>query len=246
MTNKFSSYRYYPLLVIGLLFSIHQLNAQLVDDQQKFLYLYGDTVVYGKQIEVVASNNQYYFVLDSVMIKPERVEFYNNQTGLFANIKYLHPNSLSLFAPRIVKGNINLYEKEFVVYTPITFDLTTHMNSGGEVTAKLFQNYYNKGYEKLKLVSLKNLKVDLADNSESMIYINKCKSINKKQTFLNIVGGMAFLTGIASLASNDFEFNKVSGWGIGLGAGCFVASYTLSFPKQKHIQKAIEAYNKVP
>ena len=97
--------------------------------------------------------------------------------------------------------------------------------------------------------------MDLADSPESMLHLNKYKSINSTQTVLIVAGSGILITGFAMLINKtkdaDNSPNQVKPNVTGsivticVGTGCIWASYIISFSKPKQLRKAIDAYNNV-
>lgn len=240
------------LLTFLTLWNISFISGQ-VDENKHFIYFFSDSVVYGRIIEYETPFfGNTHFLVDSKKIQPDLVKFYRNETGFYANTKTVSFSGTSSFTERIRKGKINLYEKETTTYNPGHFNPSTGMYSGGMATRNI-KNYYNKEFGDLKKANYQNLSLDLSDNPESMIYLNKYKTTRDAQTVLYIVGGATLIAGFATL------INKTKDWdgsdsqtepnvfgnivAIGVGAGCFWVSYFIGFSKPKNLRIAIDRYN---
>ena len=92
----------------------------------------------------------------------------------------------------------------------------------------------------------------MADNPQSMIYLEKYKSTKKTQAALIVGGSALVLIGLVTwinktdnLDENSESEPNINGNValIGVGAGCIWASYFISFSKPHQLRKAIDAYN---
>lgn len=203
--------------------------------------------------------------IDSRNMAPYVVKFYKNEEGFFANTQDVSINGNSEFCQRVKKGKINLYETVKTTQSmgsyhtvPGAYGTVGFGPSGGGMYVGGFstthiKNYYNIGFSSLKKADYNNLSLDLASNPESMIHLEKYKSVKKSQTILYIVGGVTLIGGVATLINKTKDWDGTDATqepnvtanivSIGIGAGCFWASYFISFSKPKHLRNAIEAYN---
>jgi hypothetical protein len=251
-------YKYKGVTVYLQTKQIHQASPEFADSienlNRNFLYTYMGDIIYGRIIDhKTPFLGRSRFEVDSKEIQPDIVTFYKNETGFYANTKEVNSSGSSIFTVRIRKGRINLYEKETTNYSPGYFSVSTGMYYGGYIT-KTIKNYYNKGFGELKKANYKNLRTDLANDPESMLYLDKYKSISSAQTVLQIVGGGLIVVGFATLINNTKDWHgsdkqsepNVTGniVTIFMGGVCFLTSYCLSFSKPKQLRKAFDAYNK--
>jgi hypothetical protein len=239
---------FYLIIFLGIL---QKALFGQVNESKEYVYFFTDSVIYGNVDYKKPFFGPAYLKVDSLKIQLDKVKFYKNQTGFFANSKNINFSGTSSFSERIRKGRINLFEKENINYSPGQFS-STGMYMGGSTT-KTILNYYNKGFGELKKADYKNLSIELADNPESLIYLNKFKSVQKTQNVLYAVGGALFVAGFATLVNKTYDVdydtepspNVTSNLvAIGLGAGCFLVSYTISFSKPEYLRDAVDAYNK--
>lgn len=224
-----------------------------VEENKNFIYFFSDSVIYGRIIEYKTPFlRSSYLLVDSNKIQLNLVKFYCNETGFYANTKTVDFLGVSSFTERIRKGEINLYEKVTITTYPDHINYTTGMYTVGMPT-KNIKNYYNKGFGDLKKANYQNLSLDLADNPESIIYLNKYKSTRDAQTVLYIVGGATLIAGFATLINKTTDWDgsdsqpepNVTGnlVAVAVGAGCFLVSYSIGFSKPKHLRSAIDKYN---
>ncbi len=226
-------------LTLLVLFNLSFLYGQ-VDESRNYLYLFSDSVIYGRIIQYKKQFVKPYFLINSTKVKPDLVKFCKNETGFYANLKNLNTWSSPDFAQRIRKGKINLYESR-VIYT--------------NGMPKKIYNYYNKGFGDLKKANYENLHIDLSDNPESEKYLDKYKSFRDGEVLSAIIGGVAVIAGFATLISktqsgDDYGYGEqtepdVTGSivTIGLGTACFTVTYILNLSKPKHLKSAIDVYN---
>lgn len=222
-----------------------------IHESKEYVYLFTDSVIYGNVDYMQPFFGSAYLKVDSLKVQLYKVKFYKNQTGFFANSKNINFSGTSSFSERVRKGRINLFEKENTTCNPGHFT-PTGMYAGGTYY-KTILNYYNRGFGDLKKANYKNLSVELADNPESIVYLNKFKSVRNTQNVLYVVGGAILVGGFATLVNktSDVDYDtepspNVTGnlVAVGVGMGCFLVSYAISFSKPQHLRDAIDAYNK--
>lgn len=235
------------ILFLGMiLFS----RAAISQNSKEFIYLFSEKKIESNNIKIVEktfSNN--YFVVDAKEFKSEEVAFYKNEKGFFANIKNLSLFGGSAYAQREVTGKINLFSKEFTTNSMIMGP--NGMMMGGFGTNTSVSYYYNKGeFGVLKKTNFNNLKIDLNDNPNSIIHLNKYKSISQRGTILYVVGGIIATVGLATFINKtaNVPSDEVTGLGgsyaaLGVGFGTILVNYFTTKDKQKYIEKAIEVYN---
>jgi len=197
---------------------------------------------------------------DTVKFKPRNVQFFNNEDGFYANTKKLNGFETIGFTERIVAGNINLYRKELTYNYNLGFDNVGFGAIGGVLnfgltTENISNNfYYNIGFRELKKVNYRNLAEDFIGNTESMLHLKTYRKIKKRQTLFYIIGTAMIATGAYLYIKEEPESNgyfvnrkKASTTELTiaiLGFGTNVVNYLLGKSKTKHIEKAIEIYNK--
>jgi len=208
------------MMILGLIL-LSLVSFGQVDETKNYLYLYSDSVIYSKFITFESPFfSEGYFILDSNEILSKKVKFYKKENDFYASLNY------NEFALRVCKGKINLYE----------------IVKFGVNHTKYILNFYNKNFEDLKDANYTNLKIDLADNKESLLYLNKFKKIRNIQTVLCLVGGASILGCITTLPNNSSGTGNIIAL---IGGGCcFWASYFISFSKPKQLRRAIDSYNK--
>lgn len=227
---------------------LNQMAWSQVDESKSFVYLYSDSILYGKVEYKPTLFGENYFLIDSKKISVDNVKFYKADTIFYANTKDITLLGYSYFAIRIVKGKLNLFEEIKTNYQPPMMNMAGGMTGGG-VTSTTYA-YYNKGYGPLKKAKYLNLVSDLSDNTKSLNYLNKFKKARNIESILYAAGGATFIIGVISLikkTANIPEVAKPNTSGsfalMGGGAGCMLAGYVFSISKYNHLKKAINEYN---
>jgi len=228
------------------------------DESREFIYLYSDSVIYAKHIDLERNfTGSLYLWADSRRIHPEQVKFFNNNRGFFANVKDFNLIGQTQFSERIRQGKINLYEEK-------TVDWDAYDELGGYPRPTVIdtRNYYNKGYGSVKKANYVNLSIDLADNPQSMAFLNKYRSTKRTQVAMYVAAGLSFISGFALMlsegkeeswgpnnrpdfSSNNSSFSRLvpglvlSGVGVGLATG----GYLMGPSRTRHLKQAVDAYN---
>lgn len=222
-----------------------------------FVYTFSNEIIPGGSVEYRKSITdgrsifeKPHFIIGPRKIVNSEVKFYKNEDGFFANTKDL--SGSSVYAERIVKGRINLYERVTVSHNPGHFNTMNGMYTGGGFTTKKIRDYYNFGFNDLRKANYKNLRDDLSANSNSLALLNKYKSASNAQITFMIIGGLAVIGGIAGLISTsgkDYgnDSPTYTGVYIAVGAGvvCEWIGYFISLSKPKHLKSAIIEYNRL-
>lgn len=237
--------------------SLHEnefLYADSIEKKYKyFLYTYAGEIINAPEIEYrTGFFRDSYLVADGRKYNPEKVKFYKNEEGTFANSKDIKFNSYSNFVERVKNGRINLYEEISTHRHLSSYNSNTGLYSPGFNT-KSIKNYYNFGFSDLKKANYKNLQDDIGDNPLCQPYLIKYKNITKTQNFLAGIGVGVVIIGFATL------INKTKDWDgtdntpepnttgnivtLAIGSGMVWTAYFMSFSKPKQLRKAIDAYN---
>ncbi len=185
--------------------------------------------------------------MDSVKIKPDKVKFYKSNAGFFGIVENatLDPE----LALRIIKSNINIYTTDTLNSAFRLYAFSELITYEGLVNQ---YHFYNKGFGDVKKIKYRNLQYDLSDNPESVLHLNKCRSIRGISAILYVAGCAAIIGGLVSVYAKtenkqgngpkpDFTFNIIA---IGFGASSIVTGFGVSSSQKQHLEKAIEAYNK--
>lgn len=229
------------------------------DESKEFLYLYSDSVIYAERIDLERNfTGSLHLWVDSKRIHPEQVKFFNNNRGFFANVRDLGLSGETSFSERIRKGRINLYEAK-------TVDWDAYDDMGGyPLRPKVIEsrNFYNIGFGSLKKANYVNLSIDLVDNPQSMVFLNKYRSIKRTQMAMYVAAGLSFIAGVVVMQSGEknfslksdgrpgFSSNKSTSSGLvsglalsGVGIGLATGGYLIGPSRTKYLKRAIDAYN---
>jgi hypothetical protein len=220
--------------VLCLLLTFGVIKGQ-VDESRKFIYLLNDSVVYGKYVDlhnpIFGSS---YISIDDVKVKSKRIKFFNGSEGFYANISSADNLNKPLFAERIKKGDINLYE-----YYRETYNASTgSFGGGGSISYSKY--YFNKGFGDVKKANYENLVGYMSDNELSRRYLTKSKKLKNTQAAMFGGGLLVALISLSSISNSSNE--TIPMITTGLGVVCFYAAFYL--PISDNIEKAIDAYNK--
>ncbi len=246
------------LLIIVM--ACYGLNARAqVDGSRDFVYLFSDSIVYAKKVRLNPDLSGGWQVrADSRRILNDRIKFFNNDDGFFANTRQMNPLRISSFSERIIEGRINLYQQ--TEYEPLGYGRRHRYvrNTPQNVDHRMF---YNKNYTDLKRVNYQNLRQDMADHPESIDLLNRYRrSVNTKKAMytaaaLSIVG--SFISILTEAGKND-----IIGGGMGvhptirksnfnpsiilfsLGAGLGLGGYGVDVSGQRKLEDVVEAYNR--
>jgi len=249
------------LLIIVM--ACYGLNARAqVDESKDFLYLYSDSVVFAKKVTLRTDFfDSWQLRADSKRVPTAQVKFFNNKDGFFANTRKLTFGRESEFTERIIEGRINLFQEW--TYDPLSYDRRSIYRARRAQQID-FRMYYNKGYDDLKNVSYTNLKADMSDNKESMNLLSSYrKSINASRA-MYIAGGASLVAGIVSLlvatsSNGDMsgrdhfgsqgpglkDVNFTPGFVLfGIGAGFVLGGFAVQSSSSRHLENAVDAYNR--
>lgn len=259
------------LLIVMACYGLNT-SAQ-VRQSKNFLYLYSDSVIYADRIRLRPDfGNSFQLRADSRRVPVAQVKFFNNEDGFFANTRKVDFGGFTAFSERIIEGRINLFQR--VSYDTYLYD--REYNKGYRFRNRRDEGvdirmYYNKGYEDLKKVNYHNLKMDMADNAQSMQMLEGYRKSTRNGTILYAAAGASLVAGLVSFlvngSSGQKSFNN-NGFGsngfngknsafehkganftasfvlLGLGAGFAIGGYTVGASGNRHLENAVDAYNK--
>ncbi|MFN5416024.1 MAG: hypothetical protein ACK5B9_03135 [Flavobacteriia bacterium] len=236
------------LVLIYILLTGQCFSQVKPDESRSFIILEDNTVIYGNEIEFfqVTLFKSSYLLLDKVKYETSNVRFFKNNEGTFGFV------SADFKVKQIVKGNVNLFESETSSYTgPTGYNKTAMLSPSILGAAK--SNYYNKGYETLKVANYDNLSLDLKDNAESMKLLGEYKKNQRKQYVFLGIGIASTVTAVATFAvwsgkkdldnPETLKVPVVSYVLVGVGFGFDIASFVIGSKKSKYLKASIESYN---
>lgn len=238
------------------------LNARAqVDESKNFLYLYSDSVVYGKRVSIRPGFDGFWQVrADSRRVPSGQVKFFNNENGFFANTRKASFLGEPTFSERVITGKINLFQQ--TLYDEEFYNRRyRHRHMAQQpVDARM---YYNKGYGDLKQVSYRNLSEDMADRPESLDMLAAYRKSLNTRNMLYVGGGAALLAGLVTFVMDGTKSSKFVGSGfnktlvepktigigtsfalLGIGGGLSVAGFLVQRSGSRHLENAIDAYNR--
>ena len=234
-----------------------------VRQNNNFIYLYSDSLIYANSIRLRPDfSNILQLRVDSRRVPTEQVKFFNNEDGFFANTRKLNYPGLNEFSERIITGRINFYRQ--VTYDPYIYDRGYRFRSRQPEVADA-RMYYNKGYGDLKKANYQNLMQDMADRAESMDLLERYRKNVNTSRILYGTAGAAILAGLISFVVkgrqnrdippfvgagpsrriNERHTNFAASFGLmGLGAGLAAGGYLVGVQGERHLEDAVDAYNK--
>lgn len=240
------------LIIIAM--ACYGLNTRAQSGESKnFIYLYSDSIIQARNITLRPDAfGSWQLRADSRRVPPQQVKFFSNKDGFFANTRRLSFAGVTAFSERVIEGRINLYQQtsyEPGMYNDYHHPRHQHYSTRQPVDIRM---YYNKGFNDLRKVSYHNLKQDMADHQESMdLLAGYRRSINTGKMMYTaagvaIVAGLVyFLVGSERSSISASERNFAAGFALlGAGAGFALGGYVVSAKANRHLEDAIEAYNR--
>lgn len=250
------------LIIIAI--ACYGLSAQAqMGGSENFIYLYSDSVIQARDVRLRPDVfGSWQLRADSRRVPIQQVKFFSNKDGFFANTRKLSLTGENEFSERVIEGRINLYQQSSYgpgLYGPYHHQ---HYNRRQPVDVRM---YYNMGFGDLKKVNYHNLKQDMADRPESIdLLAGYRKSMNTGKLMYaaagaSIVAGLvSFLvsSGNEKMSEGDFfsgkkNFSNSSGPNftagfalLGAGAGFALGGYVISAKANRHLENAVEAYNR--
>jgi len=246
-----------------IILACYNLNAEAqVNESQNFVYLYSDSVIYARNIRLRTNFvNSRQLRVDSKPTSLKQVKFFKNDEGFFANTSKLSGwGAKKGLAERVIEGRINLFQER--TYRTF-FSGGQYMHHNAVVDVRMF---YNKGYDDLKKVNYKNLKVDMADNVESLDLLENYRKSVKTSKSLYITAGATAAAALISfivnaknneksLNANQFNNNPPSLNStrpnftssfvlLGISTGLAAGGYFVNESGLKKLEGAVDSYNR--
>lgn len=178
-----------------------------------------------------------------------QVKFYRNHTGY--HLKGDPVGSGPAFYKREFHGTrINTYSIERTTYTAGAPGMYGAPMGGTFNTYTL--DYYTKDDGEMKKMKLANLKLDLKDNSASMVYLEKVSGINKVNGILYGAGAAMIIGGIIATANSAKKDESLppGDSSISISPFVFIGAVVVNIPwftkgtKRKKMQEALMLYDK--
>lgn len=248
------------ILTFVLVWASLYANAQ-VDESQNFVYLNSDSVIYADRVRLRPDFfNSLKLNVDGNRVAFERVKFFQSDDGLFANTTRLTTLRTRGIAERIVGGKINLFQERdiesFSHYRGYRY-------SPEKISTRMF---YNKAYGNLKKVNYHNLKMDMADDPQSIDLLEGYRKSTRTANIMYATAGASILAGVVALLINsddsrqpldldniDASFerhkNDLSDMNtgfilMGVGAGFAAGGYFIKISSLRKLEQSIDYYNR--
>ncbi|KQC01962.1 hypothetical protein [Pedobacter sp. Hv1] len=244
-----------------IVMACYALNARSQENESRnFLYLYSDSTIYAQKVRLRPDvMGSWTLRADSRRVSTQKVKFFNNEDGFYANTRKLNFLGEVSFAERIIDGKINLYQE--VTYNPIPYEIDYYRFSDRRRQAVDTRMFYNKGLSDLKKVSYKNLSKDMADNQESLDLLKSYRKSRTTGTIMYVAAGASIIaSAITLLSGSGLKQNGFTPYGhmpnyettndtgsfvlMGLGAGLGLGGYLIQSSGSRKIERAVEAYNR--
>ncbi|WP_214226118.1 hypothetical protein [Pedobacter sp. B4-66] len=233
-------------------------------ESRNFLRLYSDSVIYADRVRLRPNfSGTWQLQADSKRVRPELVKFFSNEDGFFANSGRLSFGRGTEFSERIVEGKINVYQE--IPYDQFMYGREYRYRGRREPAVNL-RMYYNKELDNLKKVSYSNLKNDMADNTQSMDFLQGYRRSMNTSKIMYAAAGASLVAGIFSFIVKGtsqkakFEREGFGGQGfdmnakgpnftstlvfLGLGLGFVAGGYSIQLSGSRHLENAVDAYNR--
>ncbi|MHA4895721.1 hypothetical protein ACXZ1K_13290 [Pedobacter sp. PWIIR3] len=247
-------------LIIAVM-ACYGLNARAqMDTSKDFLYLNSDSVIYANKVTMRPDlSGGWQLRADSRKTPTDKVKFFNNKDGFFANTRNLNFAGISAFAERVTEGKINLYSE--VELDPYQYDrrYSYGENRQPTIASRIF---YNKGTGDLRRVNYRNLREDMTDNAASMDLLKGYRKSQQTSTMLYAAGGAAIVAGLISFMADPkgtettttpfghtFTTSKSKNFTVsfvllGIGTGLAGGGLLSYFTGIKKLERAVDVYNK--
>lgn len=182
-------------LFIAMALLCHTAKAQNV--AQEAVYFTDGTTMTANRVNLrLGAFDRYFLLADGKQIQAEKVKFFENYKGFFANVTEFDYLRSTRFAERVEYGRINLYRNRQQYYLLDDERYVGHWEGAREQSGTL---YYNKGMERVKKMTYVNLMFDLNDNQQSMDLLAGYRKKRKASyTYFGLAG--------ASLVASFFTF----------------------------------------
>jgi len=239
-------------LILVILIAIIRLQsiAQNKSESTYFIELNSGEKIVGQVVNYKTSAfGKSHFEVDGIDYKYDQVQVYRNADG------YYIKDSYGGYKPRFYKRE--MFGNHIETYVIIS---TTYNYNGGGVGGtpgmgamqSSKYHYYKKDYGALKLMNYDNLKFDLNDNKESMITLNKIRTIRIVNASLIVTGAATMFYGISEMkkqdqanqdlppGERDLSFHP----GIFIGTALVIAPLFTKGVRIKKMEEAIRMYNK--
>ncbi len=234
-----------------------------VDESRNFIYLYSDSVIYAENVRLRTDFfDAFQLRADSKRIPIQQVKFFNNDEGFFANTKKLNATGQVRLSVRTEDGRINLFEERSFN----TFNNRRHTYYEGSRDRVDIRMFYNKGYDDLKKVNYKNLKIDMADRFESLDLLEGYRKNTNTSKALYAAGTASAAAALISFlvkAKNNQKMPHSDGFNgqipemnrtrtnftasialLGLSAGFAIGGYSVHVSGLRKLEGAVDSYNR--
>lgn len=224
-----------------------------VRQSTNFIYLFSDSVIYAESVRLRPDfYHSFQIRADSKRFPVAQVKFFSNEDGFFANARKLNFTGSASFSERIITGKINLYQE--AIYVPYLYDRQYKQGYSAGLISDVGVNaamFYNKGYGDLKKVNYNNLRLDMADDPESMRLLTTYrKSIKTRNTLytaagISVVGTIVTFLAAANAGIDQMGSKMTVSFGfLGAAFGFATGGYFVHATGNRHLENAVDHYNR--
>lgn len=251
------------LLAILLTFYVLNVEAQ-VENGRSYIIFDSDSIQYAENIRLRRNFvNSLQLRVDSKPISLQGIKFFKNDEGFFAVTKKRNILDQVIVSERVIEGRINVFrERSYATFK----DSSPYVHYNLDVDQVSVRMHYNKDYGDLKKVNYTNLRVDMADDMESLNLLKGYRKNVNISKGLYSAAGVSLAAAIISFIVKDkgtrSSFNNGIGGNshvqpvdrrtnyvpsfvlFGVGAGLGIGGYVIDRAGLQKLETAIDTYNK--
>ncbi|MBF8963331.1 hypothetical protein I0P70_08745 [Pontibacter sp. FD36] len=207
-----------------------------------FLQLRNGQVVYGNRVQYKSPlfKQDFFLVDDTLKYAPELVDVYQNNDGYFARVAA--GNRFDAFAKRIMEGpRISKFFTTTIDYAAMGYHPYGY---GMPRTSRRRIYFFSKDNGPLMTFNQQNLEQALADNSSSMLLIQRHKREKTISTVMGIAGAGLLTYGLLSSSQSSTNPNSVSvSPAVYAGAGLIAVPLVIQLFRKDKLTQAVDVYN---
>ncbi|EJF09617.1 MULTISPECIES: hypothetical protein [Pontibacter] len=207
-----------------------------------FLQLRNGQVVYGNRVQYKSPlfKQDFFLVDDTLKYAPELVDVYQNNDGYFARVAA--GNRFDAFAKRIMEGpRISKFFTTTIDYAAMGYHPYGY---GMPRTSRRRIYFFSKDNGPLMTFNQQNLEQALADNSSSMLLIQRHKREKTISTVMGIAGAGLLTYGLLSSSQSSTNPNSVNvSPAVYAGAGLIAVPLVIQLFRKDKLTQAVDVYN---
>ena len=225
-------------------------TARAQNDPQEAIYFNDGNKLIADRVDLrLGAFNRYHLLADGKQIQADKVKFFENYRGFFANVTEFDYFQNTRFAERVEYGRINLYRNYQQYYL---LDDERYVNQWEGLGSQSRPLYYNKGLERLKKMTYANLMVDLRDNPQSMDFLAGYRKKRKASfTYFGLAGARLLASFVTFLHDDRTTSGALTSRSDGVSYALMGAGATFGLlggfkylQSESQFAQAIEVYNR--